>query len=177
MKRGWRNGQGRSIVRKTAKEKDGEERRWQRADPARSLVVTSRSAGVQWRMLGAAVLKGTGMALMREDWVGYSTAWCHKYRVGWMLLHSTTPVSLDWVCVLHTLRQDSEVMGFFQPQGGYLKCLGRRREGEGVEESRTDALSGLSRGGWGERGGSDGRKTNPLFLTVGIELKTAIEWR
>ncbi len=103
----WRNGQVRSIVRKPAKEKDGEERRWQRADPAWSLVVTSRSASVQWRMMGAAALKGTGMVFIWEDRVGYSTAWCHRYRVGRVLLHSTTPVSTGrcgcvWLCIACT---------------------------------------------------------------------------
>lgn len=29
--------------------------------------MTSRNASVQWRMLGAAVLKGTGVMFMRED--------------------------------------------------------------------------------------------------------------
>ena len=84
-----------------------------------------------------------------------------------------------FVCALGTLKQDSEVMGFFQLKGGNLKCLGRRREEEGVEESRTEALSGLSRGGWGdsERGGRDGRKTNFLFLHVGFELQMASKRR
>lgn len=148
VKRGLRNRKDRSIVRKTAKEKDGEERTWQRADLTRSLVVTSCSNCMQWRMLGAAVLKGTGVTLMREDWVSYSTAWCHKYRVGRVLLHSTGPVIVGWHGCVCAVRKDGEVMGAFQPQGGNLKCLRRRREEKGVEESRTETLSSLSRGGW-----------------------------
>ena len=61
----------------------------------------------------------------------------------------------------------------FNPRGVDLKCLRRRREEEGVEESRTDALFGPSRRGWGEKGGRDGRKKNLLFFSVGIELKMA----
>lgn len=68
-------------------------------------------------------------------------------------------------------------MGAFQPQGGNLKCLGKRREEEGVEECRTETLSGLSRGGWGvcEKEGRDGINTNLLFLTVEFELQMPSE--
>lgn len=55
--------------------------------------MTSRNSGVQQRMLGAAVLKGTGVMFMSEDRVGLSTAWCHRYRVGRALRRSTTPTS------------------------------------------------------------------------------------
>lgn len=37
-----------------------------RADTARSLVMTSRNTGVQQRMLGAAVLKGTGIFMSKD---------------------------------------------------------------------------------------------------------------
>lgn len=47
------------------------------------------------------------------------------------------------VCTLLALRQDSEVMGFFQPQGVKSEMFGKE---ERVEESRTEALSGLSGG-------------------------------
>lgn len=74
------------------------------------------------------------------------------------------------VCVLAllALRQDSEVMGFFwllQRQRGGLKCLERKRKEEGVEEGRTEALSGLSRGRLGEcvRGGERWKKYKPLI--------------
>lgn len=121
--------------------------------------MTSHNAGVQRRMLGAAVLKGTGVMFMSEDRVGLHTAWCHRYRVGWGVTaqHDSNQPGLTWqhicVCVCVALRQDSEVMGFSQPlEGGDLKCLGRRREEEGLEESPTESLSALSRGGWSHRG-------------------------
>lgn len=57
--------------------------------------MTSRKTGVQQRMLGAAVLKGTDVMFMSEERVGLSTAWCHSYRVGRALQRSTTPTSPD----------------------------------------------------------------------------------
>lgn len=42
---------------------------------------------------------------------------------------------------------------------------------ESSEEGRTEAQSGLSRGECGRRG----RNTNPLFLTVGFEMRLANE--
>lgn len=59
--------------------------------------------------------------------------------------HDSCQPRLTWLCVctLLALRQDSEVMGFFQPQGVKSEMFGKE---ERVEESRTEALSGLSGG-------------------------------
>lgn len=76
--------------------------------------MTSHNAGVQRRMLGAAVLKGTGVMFVSEDRVGLSTAWCRRYRVGWgaTAQHDSNQPGLTWlhicVCVCVALRQDSE---------------------------------------------------------------------
>lgn len=105
-------------------------------------------------MLDAVVLKGTGMVLMREDWNGYGTAGCRRYRVSRVLLHSTTPVSLDWhgcVCVWAACLQAGQWGNRLLSTLGreIWKCLERRRGEEGGKQSRTEGLSGLSRGEWG----------------------------
>lgn len=105
-------------------------------------------------MLDAVVLKGTGMVLMREDWNGYGTAGCRRYRVSRVLLHSTTPVSLDWhgcACVWAACLQAGQWGNRLLSTLGreIWKCLERRRGEEGGKQSRTEGLSGLSRGEWG----------------------------
>lgn len=112
-------------------------------------------------MLDAVVLKGTGMLLMREDWNGYGTAGCRRYRVSRVLLHSTTPVSLDWhdcVCVWAACLEAG------QWGNRLLSTLGReiwnvwKGGGERREESRVEQKAclvsagenGVHEGGWRE---------------------------
>lgn len=122
--------------------------------------MTSRSASVQRRMLGAAVLKGTGVAFMkgRLSRLQHSLVPQIQSGSGVTAQHDSCQPGPTWLCVVCAwlaLSRDSEVMGFFQPRGGKSEMFWKE---EGVEESRTEALSGLSRGGWGEcrRGGRDG---------------------
>lgn len=72
----------------------------------------------------------------------------------WVLLHSTTPVSLDWhgcVCVWAACLQAGQWGNRLLSTLGreIWKCLERRRGEEGGKQSRTEGLSGLSRGEWG----------------------------
>lgn len=128
-------------------------------------------------MLDAVVLKGTGMVLMREDWNGYGTAGCRRYRVSRVLLHSTTPVSLDWHGCVYVwaacLQAGQWGNRLLSTLGREIwKCLERRRGEEGGKQSRTEGLSGLSRGEWGawrrvERDwGTEKKKTPSISLQV-----------
>lgn len=129
-------------------------------------------------MLDAVVLKGTGMVLMREDWNWYGTAGCRRYRVSRVLLHSTTPVSLDWhgcVCVWAACLEAGQWGNRLLSTLGreIWKCLERRRGEEGGKQSRTEGLSGLSRGEWGawrrvERDWGTKKKKDTFNLTIGL---------
>lgn len=158
-------------MRKKQLKKKKTEKRRQRADPARSLVVTSRSASVQRRMLGAAVLKGTGMAFYegRPSGLGHSLVPQTQSGPGVTAQHDSCQEGRPWLCVRdRTVRQ----RGFAQPLGGECEMFGKE------ELNRSPVWSQQGWLGWAcGKDGSDGRKTSLSLLTGGFHLKMASERR
>lgn len=100
--------------------------------------MTSRNASVQWRMLGAAVLKGTGVVMFegRLSLLQHSLVPQIQSGLSFTAQHESCQPRLTWlyVCALLALKMDSEAMGFFQPkwwgEGGCVsEMLGKEEEG------------------------------------------------
>lgn len=79
-----------------------------------------------------------------------------------------------YVCELHALKQDSEVIGFFQPWGGKSENVwkggGERREESRVEQKAclvSAGENGVHEGGW--RVTEEQKKKKDTFnLTIGL---------
>lgn len=98
---------------------------------------------------------------MREDWNGMAqlgavdTEWVGCYCTA--RLPSAWTDMVVYVCELHALKQDSEVIGSFQPWGGKSENVwkggGERREESRVEQKAclvSAGENGVHEGGWRE---------------------------
>lgn len=79
-----------------------------------------------------------------------------------------------YVCELHALKQDSEVIGFFQPWGGKSENVwkggGERREESRVEQKAclvSAGENGVHEGGWRETE-EQKKKKDTFNLTIGL---------
>lgn len=120
--------------------------------------------GPAWCLWGKTETGMAQLGAVDTEWVGcYCTA----------RLPSAWTDMVVYVCELHALKQDSEVIGFFQPWGGKSENVwkggGERREESRVEQKAclvSAGENGVHEGGWRETEEQKKKKTPSISLEV-----------
>lgn len=121
--------------------------------------------GPAWCLWGKTETGMAQLGAVDTEWVGcYCTA----------RLPSAWTDMVVYVCELHALKQDSEVIGFFQPWGGKSENVwkggGERREESRVEQKAclvSAGENGVHEGGWRETE-EQKKKKDTFNLTRGL---------
>lgn len=121
--------------------------------------------GPAWCLWGKTETGMAQLGAVDTEWVGcYCTA----------RLPSAWTDMVVYVCELHALKQDSEVIGSFQPWGGKSENVwkggGERREESRVEQKAclvSAGENGVHEGGWRETE-EQKKKKDTFNLTIGL---------